>query len=65
MTTTDRIEKKTLLRAPLERVWKAISDAKEFGYWFGITFDGDFVEGASGLLLGREQLVAVLLPLLG
>jgi uncharacterized protein YndB with AHSA1/START domain len=47
MTMTDRVEKQTLLRAPLERVWKAISDAKEFGYWFGITFDGDFVEGTT------------------
>ena len=41
MTMTDRIEKKSLLRAPLERVWKAISDAKEFGHWFGVTFDGE------------------------
>jgi len=47
MTMTDRIEKKSLLRAPLERVWKAISDAKEFGHWFGVTFDGEFIEGAT------------------
>ena len=45
--TTDRIEKKSLLRAPLERVWKAVSDAKEFGYWFGVTFDGEFAQGAT------------------
>ena len=37
---TDRIEKKILLRAPLDRVWRAISDAKEFGSWFGVEFDG-------------------------
>jgi uncharacterized protein YndB with AHSA1/START domain len=43
---TDRIEKKTLLRAPRERVWRAISDAKEFGSWFGVAFDGPFTEGA-------------------
>ena len=43
---TDRIEKKTLLRAPLERVWRAVSDAKEFGAWFGVEFDGPFVAGA-------------------
>ncbi|HEY2510885.1 MAG TPA: SRPBCC family protein [Polyangiaceae bacterium] len=43
---TDRIEKKTLLRAPLERVWRAVSDAKEFGAWFGVDFDGPFVAGA-------------------
>lgn len=44
--STDRIEKQILLRAPRERVWRAISDAKEFGLWFGVTFDGPFAEGA-------------------
>ena len=43
--STDRIQKRTLLRAPLERVWRAISDADEFGTWFGIRFDGPFVAG--------------------
>jgi uncharacterized protein YndB with AHSA1/START domain len=42
----DRIEKKILLRAPRERVWRAISDAKEFGSWFGVAFDGPFTQGA-------------------
>src|SRR5689334_13890374 len=46
MSTTDRIEKKTVLRAPRERVWNAISDAKQFGVWFGVEFDGPFVAGA-------------------
>jgi uncharacterized protein YndB with AHSA1/START domain len=44
---TDRIEKEVVLRAPLNRVWKAISDADEFGQWFGVRFDGPFVAGAS------------------
>ena len=44
---TDRIEKQILLRAPLERVWKAISDAKQFGTWFGVEFDDQFAPGAS------------------
>jgi uncharacterized protein YndB with AHSA1/START domain len=43
---TDRIEKKILLKAPRDRVWRAISDAKEFGTWFGVAFDGDFAPGA-------------------
>jgi uncharacterized protein YndB with AHSA1/START domain len=43
----DRIEKEVLLRAPLERVWRAISDSSEFGRWFGVRFDGPFVAGAS------------------
>ena len=44
--TTDRIEKTILLRAPRERVWRAISEADQFGTWFGVRFDGPFVEGS-------------------
>jgi uncharacterized protein YndB with AHSA1/START domain len=44
--STDRIEKKILLQAPRERVWRAISDSKQFGSWFGVEFDGAFSEGA-------------------
>jgi uncharacterized protein YndB with AHSA1/START domain len=43
--TTDRIEKKVVLNAPQERVWRAISDSKEFGAWFGMAFDAPFVQG--------------------
>ena len=45
--STDRIEKKVLLRAPLNRVWRAIANSNEFGTWFGLKFDGPFVQGAS------------------
>ena len=41
----DSIEKKIHLRAPLARVWRAISDASQFGAWFGVRFDGPFVAG--------------------
>jgi uncharacterized protein YndB with AHSA1/START domain len=44
---TDRIEKTVTLRAPVSRVWKAIADAKEFGSWFGVRLEGDFVAGKS------------------
>ena len=43
--STDRIEKRVLLRAPRSRVWRAISDAKEFGTWFRMSLDGAFVAG--------------------
>lgn len=43
---TDSIEKKTLLRAPRKRFWRALSDSTEFGTWFGVKFDGPFVPGA-------------------
>ena len=42
-----KIEKHVVLRAPLERVWRAISVAEEFGRWFGVRFDGPFVAGKS------------------
>lgn len=44
--STDRIEKKVLLHAPLNRVWRALSDSAEFGSWFGMRFDGPFVAGS-------------------
>ena len=44
---TDRIEKRVVLRAPLARVWRAISNAAEFGTWFKVALQGDFVEGKS------------------
>lgn len=45
MTTTDKIEKRVTLRAPLSRVWKAISDSAEFGRWFGFEVEGEFAPG--------------------
>lgn len=42
---TDRIQKRVVLAAPLERVWHAVSDARRFGEWFGVQFDGPFVAG--------------------
>src|ERR1700733_15660715 len=44
---TDRIEKQVVLRAPLDRVWRAISDSQEFGQWFGLHIDGPFIAGTS------------------
>src|SRR5215467_10153937 len=42
---TERIEKQILLRAPLARVWRALSDSTDFGNWFGVKFDGPFAPG--------------------
>ena len=54
-TSTDRIEKTFVLRAPRSRVWRAISNAKEFGTWFGVKFAGDFAAGKpiSGVITHR------------
>ncbi|HEY7993392.1 MAG TPA: SRPBCC family protein [Candidatus Eremiobacteraceae bacterium] len=46
ISSTDRIEKRVSLRAPQERVWRAISDAAEFGSWFGMEIDGTFTAGS-------------------
>jgi uncharacterized protein YndB with AHSA1/START domain len=48
---TDAIEKKIVLRAPVPRVWRALTDSEEFGAWFGLRFHGPFVPGAD--LTGR------------
>lgn len=45
MSGSDRIEKRVTLRAPISRVWRAIVDAQEFGRWFGVKLQGNFVAG--------------------
>ncbi len=46
VTSTDRIEKRVLLRAPRARVWAALADAEAFGRWFGVDLAGSFAPGA-------------------
>jgi uncharacterized protein YndB with AHSA1/START domain len=43
--TNDRIEKQIELKAPVSRVWRALTDYEEFGEWFGVKFEGPFVVG--------------------
>lgn len=43
---TDRIERRIVINAPRARVWRALSNAEEFGTWFGAKLDGQsFVPG--------------------
>ena len=42
---TDRIEKTIELKAPVERVWRALTDHSEFGGWFRVKLDGPFALG--------------------
>jgi uncharacterized protein YndB with AHSA1/START domain len=44
---SDRIEKQILLRAPRARVWRALTDYREFGEWFGMRCDAPFTPGAA------------------
>src|SRR5436190_18581033 len=43
--STDRIEKRIELNAPVERVWRALTDYREFGQWFGVKLESPFVAG--------------------
>ncbi len=44
-TNSDRIEKQILLRSPRSRVWRALTDADEFGAWFRVKLQGGFAGG--------------------
>ena len=60
MTTSDQIRKQIHLKAPVSRVWQALTDAEQFGQWFRVKLDDPFVAGrsASGHILapGYEHL---------
>jgi len=47
MKNTDRIEKEMVLRAPRARVWRALTDSREFSAWFGVKLEGPFAIGQS------------------
>lgn len=40
ISNTDRIERSVIINAPRERVWRALSNAEEFGIWFGANLKG-------------------------
>lgn len=42
---TNRIEKSIELKAPVARVWRALTDHKEFGTWFRVNVEKPFVVG--------------------
>lgn len=42
---TDHIEKSIEIKAPIERVWQALIDHRQFGEWFRVKLDGPFVAG--------------------
>jgi uncharacterized protein YndB with AHSA1/START domain len=41
----DRIQKSIELKAPVSRVWRALTDSREFGEWFRVKFDAPFQVG--------------------
>lgn len=42
-----KVEKHIELKAPLSRVWKALTDSQEFGEWFRVKLEGPFIPGQS------------------
>ncbi len=42
---SDRIEKSVEMKAPVSRVWRALTDYKEFGEWFRVKLENPFVPG--------------------
>ena len=43
----NKIEKQIELNASVSRVWRALTDHREFGEWFRVALDGPFVVGQS------------------
>ena len=58
---SNRIERSIFLNAPPARVWRALTDHREFGRWFGVNLEGPFLAGrpARGRIThpGYEHLV--------
>jgi uncharacterized protein YndB with AHSA1/START domain len=44
-TSTDRIEKQIVLDAPRSRVWRALTDVRQFNQWFRVNLEQPFKAG--------------------
>ncbi len=44
-SSTDQIDKQIQVEASVSRVWRAITDYREFGSWFRVNLEGPFVVG--------------------
>lgn len=58
---SDRIEKRIEVKAPVSRVWRAVTDYREFGTWFRVALEGPFVacQESRGRITypGKEHLI--------
>ena len=56
MTTSElqTIERKTLIRAPRSRVWRALTNPQDFSKWFSADVDGSFAPGKRVELLSTH-----------
>lgn len=46
--SNDRIEKRIDLKTPIARLWRALTDHRQFGEWFGVKMDGPFCARSGG-----------------
>jgi uncharacterized protein YndB with AHSA1/START domain len=57
----DRIEKRIELNVTVSRVWRALTDSREFGQWFRVKLEGPFLPGqeSKGMITwpGYEHIV--------
>ena len=49
-TGSDSIEEQVLLSHPRSRVWRALTDPKEFGAWFGVNLAGETIAPGAHVL---------------
>ena len=58
---TDKIEKRIELKAQISRVWRALTDYREYGEWFRVKLERPFVPGqeSQGMITwpGYEHIV--------
>ena len=64
---TDQIERKVHIKAPRAKVWRALSDAGQFGTWFGASLTGKtFTSGqrveAPLTMVGCEHIMFDVIP---
>jgi uncharacterized protein YndB with AHSA1/START domain len=45
--STDRLERQIVLAAPRDRVWRALTDVRQFNEWFGVALTTPFAPGAA------------------
>src|SRR3954469_7045537 len=45
ISSTDRIQKTMVLKAPRAKVWRALTDSRQFGQWFQANVAGPFIAG--------------------
>jgi uncharacterized protein YndB with AHSA1/START domain len=55
-----RIDRTIEIKAPPERVWRALTNAKELSAWFQVTIEGDIVAGEEVWMQHKGQRFRVL-----